>query len=687
MSYQLLSFIDLFHLPVTFYFNGNTKRSSSLGIIFSLAIYLFMFYSLVTSDLFFKSSPIVVSQSIDKTHAERIDFKDGMVFSFGLVDAVSTHYYDPTIFTIVVRYFFNATAYITKEIRPCKPNDFPVGFAVKGPNPQNMMCLKNNSFTLEGGYDENKVSLLTVSLFLCDNITSKGTCKSNEEINKFFNNFANTKLFSVYFQGSKIDLSNYKEPFTQTETVDYQNVDINIKKRYNMYLKTAIVETDDGWIFPSVKTQNNFMLDSKQFDFQLRTDLTQPTYQYLFYASKQQVFATRRYQKLPEILGGLAGMAHLLVICSMLLANLATYVDTLKLVLNRVYVFPKVTIQKGKKCKKSKKEKKEEKSIKVKKNQNINTETAKIEDVDNRLITIPNAGTIDTDNKNDKQEISKQQSIPNTDKQENIKSLSVSLFNNKEMSCPLPEQTENKVVQKELKDDSFILEHQSITMEKTDKIEIEKLECSQPANGKDALPIKNPTDVGSLNLNQSKLEQSQSPSKNFFMKRISYFFPKIRRDTKSYINEIKKSNENNLQLSYLDYTWYIICKLFRNEKNLSLKHQIINKAEETFRKDVDCINIVEKLHDLEKLKVLLLDEEQLILFHYLSKPIITVEGQENFISNSLSASQRRITVLINKHKEADNLLAESYKKVFSEKESNKINKKLIELIDEKIKLN
>ena len=89
----------------------------------------------------------------------------------------------------------------------------------------------------------------------------------------------------------------------------------------------------------------------------------------------------------------------------------------------------------------------------------------------------------------------------------------------------------------------------------------------------------------------------------------------------------------------------------------------------------------------KKLKVLLLDEEQLVLFHYLSKPIITAEGHENLISDSISASQRRITVLINKQKEADNFVAESYKKVYSERESNKINKKLIELLDEKIKLN
>lgn len=686
MSFQLISFIDLFQLPVTFYFNGNTKRSSSLGVLFSLAIYSFMLYSLVSSDLFFKISPIVVSQSIDKTHAERIEFKDGMFFSFGLVDSVSTHYYDPTIFTIVVRYFFNATNYVSKEIRPCKPNDFPVGFYVKGANPQNMMCLKNNSFVLEGGADENKLSLLAVSLFICDNITSKGTCKSNDEIIRFFNNFANTKVFSVYFQNSKMDLSNYKEPFTLTESVDYQNVDINIKKRYNMYLKTAIVETDDGWIFPSIKTQKNFMLDSKQFDFQLRSDPTQPTYQYIFYASKQQVLATRRYQKLPEILGGLAGMMHLLVISSMLLANLATYIDTLKLVLNRVYVFPKIISKKGKKSKKAQKklqkEEKEEITMHVK---NIQ-ETAKMEDFDNRLITIRNVRTLETDHKNkepldqnspsnvaDKPEILMEQNIQNTDKQENIKSL---FNNNSEISFS----AENQVPRKDLKEDSFILEHQSIDLEKA-----EKTENFQLANVNISTRMKET--FGHVNLKETsslKLEQSQSKVLN---KGISNFFRKNRKDTKSYITEIKKPTENNLQFSFLDYAWYIICKLFRNAKTLSPKHKIIKKAEETFRKDVDCINIVEKLHDLEKLKVLLLDEEQLVLFHYLSKPIITAEGHENFISDSISLSQRKITVLINKHKEADSFIAESYKKVYSERENNKINKKLIELLDEKIKCN
>ena len=43
---------------------------------------------------------------------------------------------------------------------------------------------------------------------------------------------------------------------------------------------------------------------------------------------------------------------------------------------------------------------------------------------------------------------------------------------------------------------------------------------------------------------------------------------------------------------------------------------------------MDIVNIITKLRDLEKLKILLLNEDQLLLFNYLSKPLISI-GKKN----------------------------------------------------------
>ena len=77
--------------------------------------------------------------------------------------------------------------------------------------------------------------------------------------------------------------------------------------------------TDDGAIFPSFDTQSNIMFQSKESDFLLRSSALDPYAQMMFFASKEEVKCTRKYQKLPEILGSLTGITHLIMFFSMLI--------------------------------------------------------------------------------------------------------------------------------------------------------------------------------------------------------------------------------------------------------------------------------------------------------------------------------------------------------------------------------
>lgn len=58
---------------------------------------------------------------------------------------------------------------------------------------------------------------------------------------------------------------------------------------------------DDGFILPSQCIQTDLMFDEMLNDFQFRTIASQPVYQFQFFASKNQIISTRRYQKLPEL--------------------------------------------------------------------------------------------------------------------------------------------------------------------------------------------------------------------------------------------------------------------------------------------------------------------------------------------------------------------------------------------------
>ena len=133
--------------------------------------------------------------------------------------------------------------------------------------------------------------------------------------------------------------------------------------------------------------------------------------------------------------------------------------------------------------------------------------------------------------------------------------------------------------------------------------------------------------------------------------------------------------------------WEYISLFFDHfKKKSSLKNKLIRKAEQTYIEELDVVNIVTKIHDLEKLKILLLDEDQLVLFNYLSKPIISLEKNQDNIREEdgiQSLSQKNMTHFINIGKNAKIHLEESYKKLL-QRTDDKLSTKLIGFFDKEV---
>ncbi len=634
MIFQTFSSGDLFRLPVAFYFNGYGKRSSIPGMLFSLGIYIFLLYTFVQSDMFLKKSPIVVSQSLKTKEASLIRFDENKLIMFSVTDAFSRRQYDPTIFNIKFKYFYNDSYFEYKALKLCTEQDVAFNTSLfKLYNMKKAFCLVNKSLILDGDWDENSISYAAVSLFLCDNLTSNMTCKSQEEIDAFFNNWSSFKFFTVSFHDSQIDLYDYENPFKITYKSEFQFVDTSIKKRYNIFLKTANVHTDDGWIIPNIKTQSNIMFDTKEFDFQMRTDKAQPVFQMLFYASKEAVESRRRYQKLPEILGSMIGISHLILFACSLVTNLFIHVSTLKQVLNKLYFFPKILTQKKKK-----------KKPVIPSKDLINNKSLKTE----------------TDAKMLEKHISDPMIPIVLNKISNSNILNKILHGVKLENTPRP---------KTLKEDSFTLEHFSQNDLKLDSIKDDLKNTTTIQISSDFVKTK------------EKIMPKKEPAPIRKKRKIFEIFRK-KKIIFELMDPLKTNEKNLLNLSFLEYFWYKFKKLFCCKP--SPKYQLIEKAEKAFEEDMDVLNIMTKLHDLEKLKLLLLDEDQLVLFKYLSKSIISPNDESLLDLKSLNHSQTKMLSIINSGKNSINLTEESYKKILANKEPNIVNKRLIELFDERI---
>ena len=108
MIINILSAFDLFMVPIVYDVDGKSKRSSFLGIFCSLIILIFLLYQFSTSEFFVKKSPNVLIQSLNQTHASRIDFNHNEPLIIALADLnnISHKIYDSSIFAIIVMNIF-----------------------------------------------------------------------------------------------------------------------------------------------------------------------------------------------------------------------------------------------------------------------------------------------------------------------------------------------------------------------------------------------------------------------------------------------------------------------------------------------------------------------------------------------------------------------------------------------------
>lgn len=101
---------------------------------------------------------------------------------------------------------------------------------------------------------------------------------------------------------------------------------------------------------------------------------------------------------------------------------------------------------------------------------------------------------------------------------------------------------------------------------------------------------------------QSKLGSKEAEQKNMIVEKIS-----------EEITQFFKEQETRLELDFWDYFPCLSCKK-------GGKRDLINYSLDSIKKTLDVTYMVKKLQEIDKLKLILLDADQLKLFDYLPKP-------------------------------------------------------------------
>ena len=143
---------------------------------------------------------------------------------------------------------------------------------------------------------------------------------------------------------------------------------------------------------------------------------------------------------------------------------------------------------------------------------------------------------------------------------------------------------------------------------------------------------------------------------------------------------------NKIRVGFMDNIKYMVDFKRKNSKML-----LLNNAFDSINSKLDILFIVKKLSELEKIKMLLFDEDQLCMFNHLPKPIFSVSSEKNkdfpvraeksgFISRWESLFDCNSVVVKRSKKQ---ILKNSYENMMNKTNQSDVDKKILEVFQSK----
>lgn len=142
----------------------------------------------------------------------------------------------------------------------------------------------------------------------------------------------------------------------------------------------------------------------------------------------------------------------------------------------------------------------------------------------------------------------------------------------------------------------------------------------------------------------------------------------IRQDIKKNLTKPVKMGYSTCQAIYK-----LICFCCK-KKQTNYKHQLFKKAKKKFKYNMNILTYMRKIQEIDILKHILLDEKQMTLLNFLSKPSISLLNKHNIHDNlhgnyNVDIGQNKI----------DNIY-ENYNAIFTREHGNDIDQKLLDMV-------
>lgn len=659
--------IDLFKLPIFLHISNRDKNSTTCGQFLSLLILFYLVFTFFNSKVFLRVHPFIVDQPQTKAHRPQISLNsENFALAFAVTDVFSKPILDPQIFKMNLFYLQlesenntsgkNITFIDIKSTHLCNLSDFPLDPEMYTDlGLKNYTCLDNSSLELKGFWDETRLSYFTLVLSICENNTIPNLiCKSLDEIKDTLKN----AYFTIAYKDINYDMNDYDLPIKTLYKTEYTMIDFLIRKKITLTLKKTEILDDKNYFIEEKNIIETFKKDQTSMDIDSNSGKDTEISAFIFYPSKETQKVSRRFEKVQEACANVGGTASFTIMLFFIIIRYQNELNLTNKIMNQLYTFQ--PIEKKARKKKTRKEKILEKS----KNNGANSYETSLEKKDISIFSC--------DNKRDLTFLQQKKSASLKLKEidEGIESTKVK-FQKKTIvfSMAGPDIPPKVLTDETIMNESMISPVLQEIKPKANEI-FSKIELSQSKN---------------IERLSSRLTKSISKMSNIF-KRKATDLNKIK-NFKDYAEALQKK-ENKISMGILEGIKLQLFKLMKF--SMSPEQKLMIQTQKFFEEEMDFITILKRLQDIEKLKIILLNDKQLCLFNLLAKPMIYSDFsndkkyQETPGGKLFNLLKTRQQTQENSNMEKTRSILKTYQDLQSSSELSEIDQRLMKLIDKNL---
>jgi hypothetical protein len=705
-----LKLIDIFGQGIQLRIGKDTKSKTNLGgilTILMMGLLLAMLIYNIGNVLNRRNPQISVEQQVTEEYPSLVLNQETFPFSISLTNNGNVGVNKPNYFKFSVILMSGLTTSSSLNetefnLVNCKKKFFPriKNDSYNSLNMDQNMCIENQNITVTGSWGKEYIAYLVLRVSICSDSTK---CAPKDEILSYLR--SSTFFWNIYFQNTNINPQNFEEPVKYNLMNYYKMIKINSYKIIEFYMRYQSLNSDEGLFYESNNISNSIAYDYDSFD-EGTFDSSNTLAEFNILVSKYNYTYHRNYIKIQNILASIGGLATLLRMTFLIICYIFSIVKRDEVILNKIFEFD-LRDEANDYTKRSRRSfirgLTKIKNDRQKELEDIEYETNKdlikkfklngSEIVKQRPTMSTGGGSNHFLNRNSSLE--KEQlntgSLLNSENKKKDSKISKSLMNEEKIKYEEDVEEDFKnldtkhmpsTIKKSINRPSFSRAIQKTIAERIRKKEASIFEQKKQLGSINSINLE----IAQITTEKNQLA-SNFPLTSLALDPLSLNDNKDKRIKRkvSEAREILDILERKFKKHKLKFTFteaiiaFLCCSIFQ-KKSLISKKKLYDKSNFVVEEFLDITYIIQKLEEFEKFKIVILKSEQIALFNFISKELISLDGEK-----TKNHSMTKLKAL-NKDKEhlADIIL--KYRKKMQTSESlNNIDKKLISLLDEEFK--